>query len=363
MEVQRKLAKLYQGTRINALNEITRSISNNQLDYILIDETMKDQYFVTSYNNFVSDHKAIVARIGLNESNLRDEIKEKLFFDQESHMKSKRTPEEDIKETTDEESIPSQAKKKKQNISTSGNVFTRRFENPDRATCWLNSCLQLVLTALDYDEFSQLAFSSELGRELISMKLNSKTNLLDPTNCKDIVVTAEDVRIATRLSELSYQILDKNKLEEQSDRIKLLRMDLRNGQQCVRDFFLCLNGNLVNWPDVYSQFSFTLINSTVCSCNHRNSYETNQLYVEIPVPPNGSSLKMYLEEFFNEGSAVLRECRDGCNAVSRKIQRTELHNSEEAKFLIVILTRGVQTLDGYKLINNKIDSTDIVNIR
>ena len=131
----------------------------------------------------------------------------------------------------------------------------------------------------------------------------------------------------------------------------------------MRDFFLCLNGNLENWPDVYSQFSFTLINSTVCSCSHRNSYETNQLYVEIPVPPNGSSLKKYLEEFFNEGSPVLRQCRDGCNALSRKIQRPELHNSKDATFLIVILTRGVQTLDGYKLINNKIDSTDIVKIR
>ena len=28
-------------------------------------------------------------------------------------------------------------------------IFRRRFKNPDMATCWLNSCLQLVLSAMD----------------------------------------------------------------------------------------------------------------------------------------------------------------------------------------------------------------------
>ena len=232
------------------------------------------------------------------------------------------------------------------------------------ATCWLNSCLQLVLTALEYDEYTQQGFNSELGKELLTLQSKAKTDTLDPTNVKDIVVAAEDVRVATRLSDLSYQIINKDELEEQSNRIRNLHLDLGRGQQCVRDFFICLGENLVNWPDVYSQFSFVLTNSTVCSlCNYRNSYETNQLYLEIPVPPNGSDLKNYVEEVFNEGASVLRHCRDRCNILSQKIERAELNNSDMAKFLIIILSRGIETLDGYRLVENKINSTHEVTIR
>ena len=63
-EDQATIQNLCQGNRTNALKEITRSMSNNQLEYILIDERTTDSYFVTSYNNFISDHKSIVARMG-----------------------------------------------------------------------------------------------------------------------------------------------------------------------------------------------------------------------------------------------------------------------------------------------------------
>jgi hypothetical protein len=177
-------------------------------------------------------------------------------------------------------------------------------------------------------------------------------------------VTAEDVRIATRLSELSYAILDKKLLTAQSRQIANLRLDLRNGQQCVRDFFICLNENLISWPDVYSWFSFQLTHSTECSsCKHRNESETTQIYLEIPVPPDGAHLKNYIEEYLNEGTKVGCYCQEGCNAFSEKRKRISLTNSDEAKFLIIILTRGIETLDGFQLVKSKINSTDIINIR
>ena len=71
-----------------------------------------------------------------------------------------------------------------------------------------------------------------------------------------------------------------------------MRLDLRRGQQCVRDFFICLNENLQSWPDVYSTFAFQLAHSTEClTCKHINQHETNQPYFEIPVPPDNA--KMY----------------------------------------------------------------------
>ena len=139
----------------------------------------------------------------------------------------------------------------------------------------------------------------------------------------------EDVRVATRLSELAHQILDKREVRYQSENIENTRLDLANGQQCVRDFFICLNNNLEQWPDVYSQFSFSLTHSTICStCGAETKSDTSQIYLEMPVPPDGSDLNMYIEEMLNEGSSVLCNCSDGCNSFSQKMKRTTLHNSD-----------------------------------
>ena len=167
-----------------------------------------------------------------------------------------------------------------------------------------------------------------------------------------------------RLSDLSYAIIDQNLLEEQSTRIRNNRLDLRNGQQCVRDFFLCLNENLLSWPDVFSTFSFNLTNSSECSsCKHRNQFETNQLYVEMAVPPKHAYLSTHVEDYFNERSKFGCYCDEGCKAFSRKTKWISLTNSDEMKFLIVILSRGIETLDGFQLVENKIKSTEDINIR
>ena len=83
-------------------------------------------------------------------------------------------------------------------------------------TCWLNSCLQLVLTAIDYDESTaERTLTSELGIELLKLHSKSGIETLDPVFVKDIIVTSEDTRIAMRLSDLSYKIIDQSQLEEQ----------------------------------------------------------------------------------------------------------------------------------------------------
>ena len=332
-----------------------------------MDELMKDHCYVTSFNNFISDHKSIVARIGSSENKLTDEIKERILFDQESHLKA------NLNSQQGEHNLPfihekhisaSHTGHNARKLPQTEKLFIRRIINPDMATCWLNSCLQLILTAMDYEEYSAMIFNSELGQELLKLQSKSKSEILDPSFLKDILITAEDIRVATRLSEISYQIFDKQQIGGHSNQIESSRLDLRNGQQCVRDFFICLNENLLSWPDVYSQFSFRLTHSTLCSaCKLRNESETNQLYLELSVPPDGSNLKIYLENFLNEGSTVGVYCQEGCNAFSEKVKRTTLTCSNEAKFLIIILTRGIETLDGYQLVNNQVRSTDVINIR
>ena len=182
--------KLCQDQKVNALKEITRSISNNQLDYILIDQNLI--YFVTSYNNFISDHKSIAARIGLEGNEITDEVRKRLTFNQDCHMKKtklldssldqEKASEERQDDITDfeqsgyQEEHPAQNKNQAnedinslKTIRQRPDQFKRKFDNPDSATCWLNSCLQLILIAMDYDESTQV-FNSELGRELLELQ-------------------------------------------------------------------------------------------------------------------------------------------------------------------------------------------------
>ena len=233
------------------------------------------------------------------------------------------------------------------------------------STCWLNACLQLILTAIDYNELlAKHSLTSELGQELLRLHTISGKMTLDPSEIKNIIVAAEDTRVATRLSEISYEIINQSLLEEQSAQIRNLRLDLRNGQQCVRDFFICMNENLESWPDVFSMFSFRLTHISEClKCKKRNQFETNQLYVELEVPPNNSILKEYVEDYFNEKSKSVYRCEDDCQALSEKMRYVSLTNSDEAKYLIVILTRYMDTLDGISLVENKINSTETIVIR
>ena len=130
------------------------------------------------------------------------------------------------------------------------------------------------------------------------------------------------------------------------------------------DFFICINENLESWPDVFSTFSFCLRNiSECCACHKRNEYETNQLYIEINIPPSNSILRDYVEEYFNGRSNVLAHCDGDCQKLVEKMKWTSLNRSDEAKFLIVILTRGIDTMDGYTFSKNEIDSSQDIKIR
>ena len=369
-EDQEKVIKLCQGNKINALKEVTRAISNNQLEYILLDESLKESSFVTSYNNFISDHKTIVSRIGLKGNFLTNAVKERIAFDQESHLKTKisfETPDLDqassssgrYKETMDHNNVHQTVRKVHQKA-----LFARKFENPDMTTCWLNSCLQLTLTAIDYDEHTATrVLTSELGKDLLRLHACSGKSSLDPSLIKDIIVTTEDTRIAMKISDVSYNLIHPDQHDIQERQIRNLRLDLRNGQQCVRDYFLCLNENLVTWPDVYSMFSFSLTHSTECTtCKSKTESETHQLYLQLPVPESDSSLKESVEELLNERSKVYYFC-DDCKTLVEKIKQTLITKSDEANFLTVILTRGIETIDGFRLVENEIKSTDTLMIR
>ena len=132
----------------------------------------------------------------------------------------------------------------------------------------------------------------------------------------------------------------------------------------MRDFFLCINETVVNWPDVYSNFGFKMTHSTTCcSCNNVNQSETTQIYVEIPVPPDNSSLNDYVESYFNTRSLEGLNCTGICQKQVQVEKRSQMSNSDETEFFIIILTRAVQTPTGFKLVKNKTIPTNDVFIR
>ena len=70
-----------------------------------------------------------------------------------------------------------------------GTRYRRRFLNTDGASCWLNSCLQLFLSALDRLEDTSM-FISELGCELLKLK-NSTSSELESQLIKHLITSTE----------------------------------------------------------------------------------------------------------------------------------------------------------------------------
>ena len=84
-----KLRTICGKSKISILHEITRAMSYNQLDYVMIEKPFEDFVFDTSYYNFISDNKSTVLRIGLEGNMLKDEIIQQFNFDEELHLKAK----------------------------------------------------------------------------------------------------------------------------------------------------------------------------------------------------------------------------------------------------------------------------------
>ena len=130
------------------------------------------------------------------------------------------------------------------------------------------------------------------------------------------------------------------------------------------DFFVFLNQNLSNWPDVFSFFSFQMVSSTTCSsCGAKSASEFSQIYEEMQVPPDNSILKTHIEEVFNGSTTVESFCHNNCKKTGRGEKRTTLKSVASTRFIIIILSRAINTGQGFQLVKNQCRSTDDILIR
>ena len=92
----------------------------------------------------------------------------------------------------------------------------------------------MFLASLDRVE-NVSSFISELGCELINLRDNLSSSL-NPNRVKEIIVEVENIRIAKRLSELTFINKNENDICREREKVLRQRYDFFEGQQCVRDF-------------------------------------------------------------------------------------------------------------------------------
>ena len=142
----------------------------------------------------------------------------------------------------------------------------RTFRNTDLESCWLNSCLQLTLTAMEHLDICQET-GSPLWKQLISLLKEGKSPSLDPLPIRDILIRREKQRILEKKIAPVNRLFDLGLAEIFQDSNLLIEANRQKqiGQQDCKDFFICLSENLEHWPDVYGLFAFQSISFTMCS--------------------------------------------------------------------------------------------------
>ena len=91
--------------------------------------------------------------------------------------------------------------------------------------------------------------------------------------------------------------------------------------------------------------------------------ETTEIYVDIPVPPENSSLSEYVSNYLCTSYLVEKKCEDACQQYVQAEKSSKISELNEAELIIIILKRGVPTLDGYKIVDSAVSATENLFVR
>lgn len=244
-----------------------------------------------------------------------------------------------------------QTKRRKEDVAL---VDQRRIINPDSQTCWLNSCLQLVLTAFDYMG-NVSPTGSKLWNTLVELKTQDVSVVLDPSQIKDLIIQTERKRLREGNFAQRYSIFD---LQIPTGPCGSKRMS-RIGQQDCKDFFFCLSENRESWEDVFKLFKISTLTSTTCTaCNNVSRQEVGgneNTFITLNCPDTSTSMKNHIEENLNGGE--LREWRDetGCGKLTQGLVRTRITNVYESQFMIIHLQRLLKIGTQLHIVDTKVN--------
>ena len=288
------LKLLCEANKYMALDEFTTKY-NNQLEHIIVDTTLKQNVYATSYLNFISDHKTVTIRFSLQNNQFNEDFLHKMSCNQadnipvektidaekfsysnisanlpstdatSSNQRKRRTEQPTRSESpkkkqkkkdqaTKEDNLTKKRSRQNQDSDSENleqelpvvNVHHRRMHNRDRTTCWLNSCLQALLTAIDgyleknSPEIFENWFSS-LGVLLLDLQMTDITESLETSSVRTLLVNADEERMNNEKEKIMEDITDPREQNMQLDSVDRTNLHLGVGQQCARDFFVALS--------------------------------------------------------------------------------------------------------------------------
>ena len=240
----------------------------------------------------------------------------------------------------------------------------RTFRNPNMESCWLNSCMQLVLAALDHSSTPH-ENESYLMKLFLEFQTSDQTKPLNPLIVRDELLKAE----VSRINNGNIQPHDRyfQFAGSETNNLRQLKKlsEARNiGQQDCKDFFLCLEANKHHWIDVYEMFQFQLQCYTKCSnCGNENLFNLpdKQFFLTFDSPDDHVSITEFVQSKFNEPERYEGwKDESGCGRVSTCLKYSRIDSTIDIQFLIVVVKRLCLDERGNLTINQKkIELTDL----
>ena len=371
-----KILKFLCAKRRQVLNEIT-TVRFNQLDHILLDCDLFPEYYATCFRNHTTDHYVIVVRIPKVGNKKTEFFKQQINFNQEqwTRLPTRKRSLVETNKNRDHNNI----KKQKESIFMRKRVSTekvpttaksprtlspiqgvhRTFRNQDAESCWMNSCLQLVLTALDHQNINEES-GSQLWEHLICLIRRGNSSSLDPLPVRDTMINIEKQRILEENIPPAKRLFGLDNAEIFQGRNLLLDSVGLNrlGQQDCKDFFICLSQNKHHWFDVYSLFMVQLVYFTSCTaCKYVSRYEgstSTSAFILLDCPNENISMATLLDNEFNKSETVYDwKDEDGCKKKGVGEKCIRIKDLEETHFLVVILKRLTKIDGKLKILKQK----------
>ena len=224
----------------------------------------------------------------------------------------------------------------------------RKFKNLDNESCWINSCLQLILTAMDHEQ-DLTQDGSPLWEHLIWLKKKENSESLDPIPIRNIILAKEKERIIKHNIAPDNRLFDLGQQEVFQEKNLLVNQDMqRIGQQDCKDFFICLAENETQWTDVYNSFKVNSTSFTTCSSckNVSLSRSTENLFFLYECPEENVSMSYFIDRKLN-CMEIVKEWKDedGCKKTTDGKYSTRIKDITKTKFLIFVLNRLIR-VDG-----------------
>ena len=244
-------------------------------------------------------------------------------------------------------------------------IAHRHFSNPDQASCWMNSCLQAVLIALDHLD-SPVRNGSPLYNYLMYFQDPERVMPLDPTEIKNLIFHQEKKRIVEKNVSPVFRHFHFEGTTSSNEADLCIEALERQGQQDCRDFFSCILSNKKAWPDVCKLLSFSIEEYTVCiSCGFtsRSGISDDVPFLRLDCPLHSTPLHEMIEQL--NGQSVHRDwkCESVCKKVTGGKHFTKIVNVSTTTFLTTIVNRLIHDENGsLQILNTKCSVTDDVII-